>query len=690
MNITRRRSLEEGRGRRVLLFLMLSVLVSGCTPPGLPAALPPLVSDTAPRAPVVDDLISIGTDSVISGFNPYVAQQFSPAARAIAGLVLPTVFTPGNDGPGAAPTALVDRVAVTSLDPFTVTYSLNRGAAWSDGTPIAAEDFSYLWQQMIDPELAGSVVSPGGYQLISAITSADAGKTVIVQFAKPYAQWRTLFSPLLPARSVKDNPGGFLAALTGGFAVAGGPYKMTSYDAVVGEIKLARNDKYWAKPPGPSAVVLRTGSSEDLLNAFTRGDVNALYLSPDAVTASTLEQAAANTVGGPGAVRLQPIPQPSLTSLRFNTSPGRLTANPAIRRGVAAALDEESLQSSISLGWAAGSTAPVSQLQLPADPVHVATSAGNTGSVASELGDAGYQRSGLYYRQDAAVLSITLGYPVDDIHLTAAAVRIQSQLAENGIVANLLPLAPVDLAAALAVEAPADALLQTVPRSASDAAEAVSQLGCGAALNPSVIALPSLSASSLPPSSTRPSASSSTAAPTPTATPIRTPIGTAPPTTVAGPLGNGGEDPCPDPLPFQLTALLGGDQPIVVQPEVGLPEAAQSGESPVAATTTGTPAAGGSSTARAAENPPMSSPLPTVGTVSTYARPGTSAITAAQAFTLIDDELWQRMDSIPLAQPVLLLALGPALAKFQVEPADASEQLWGGPLLDLPQWPTSK
>ena len=40
---------------------------------------------------------------------------------------------------------------VTATDPFTVTYTLDPAAVWSDGTPVSAEDFSYLRAQLLAP-----------------------------------------------------------------------------------------------------------------------------------------------------------------------------------------------------------------------------------------------------------------------------------------------------------------------------------------------------------------------------------------------------------------------------------------------------------------------------------------------------------------------------------------------------------
>ena len=52
----------------------------------------------------------------------------------------------------------------------------------------------------------------------------------------------------------------------------------------------------------------------------------------------------------------------------------------------------------------------------------------------------------------------------------------------------------------------------------------------------------------------------------------------------------------------------------------------------------------------------------------------------------LDQLLWNRLTVVPLAEPVAVLALGPALDAVSV-PADAGALLWGGPLHTLPEWP---
>ncbi len=634
--MSRNRPLGRSRHRaaRLIAGLALSaalaVALPACTPPNLPAPLPPLQTGSAPpSAPVVGGVISIGVDADIGGFNPYVVAQYSPAGRAISALVLPSVFAPGATDPGDQPTALVDEVAVTALDPFTVTYTLNRGAAWSDGTPIAAEDFTYLWQQMIGNS---GLVSPGGYDLIAGITSLNAGKTVVIRFSTPYADWRTLFSPLLPARTLRNEPGGFTAALEGGIPVAGGAYRMDSFDAVIGQITLVRNDKYWVGQTDQTranTVVFRAGSATELLDSFERGDLQALYMQPTGVTAGRLANA-------PGIARLIEVPLPVSDQLEFNLAVGHVTAQDPVRTAIAAALTTADLRSALADGNASGVRAPVSQVSLAADPAAVggtaaAAATDNRNGVGAALSQAGYSRDGLYFRRDGQALTATLGYLIGDARATATAALIQRQLGQAGIGLNLVALNASDLLAPPVAASVPDLVLSTVPRGPSDSGQAVAALACG-----SVFAVVSQSSSS---------SSSSTSRPT------------------TGTDGGAQSATCPTAVQLPLARwLLGTGLELTVQ---SAPELVTTGSTTAPSTATPAATSTSASTLRVTTSPPSA-----------------DQVAAAQT---VDSALWSRLAALPIAEPVAVLALGPSLAQVSVPDAGRS-LLWGGPLRTLPSW----
>lgn len=238
-------------GRR---YLALAVAVTALSLTACTADPPPPVESTETVKPTTTPVtpamrvVSVAIDQVGDGFNPHLLADLSPVNSAVGNLVLPSVFRPISSPvqPGQAEWVLDDSLAVSaevvSEAPFTIRYQLRNEAQWSDGAPIAAEDFRYLWQQMIS---VPGVVNPAGYQLISDVTSSGGGKTVNVVMRAAYPAWRELFTDLLPSHLVKDTPGGFSTGLSEGIPVSGAHFHVRSVDRGRDEIILERNDRFW-------------------------------------------------------------------------------------------------------------------------------------------------------------------------------------------------------------------------------------------------------------------------------------------------------------------------------------------------------------------------------------------------------------------------------------------------------------
>jgi len=469
----RRRRLGACAALKFVVVAMPAVFIAACTPPGLPDPIPPAAGSVVASMPAPVPQVTIGVDGTVRGFNPHAIADYSPAAAAVAALVLPGVSAVAADGSVQLNLDVLRQAEVTSTDPFTVTYTLDRNAAWSDGTPITAEDFSYLRDQML---VQPGTVDPAGYRLISAIDSKNAGKTVEVTFTRAPADWKTLFSPLLPAHLLKDSPGGWAESLTAGLPVSGNRYKMQSYDTVTGEITLVRNDKYWGTQPGPSVAVLRIGTSSALIEALGRGDVDAVLLQPDGADQRTLE---ART---PVAQRVS-VHLPGTVQLVFDNLAGPST-DPAVRRAIALALDLNSIRTVLDGGNAAGWTAAPSLVTLPGPPAGqpaptaVPGAAGDSSAAVAELGRAGYTRQALYQRKDGKVLRLRLAYGTGDFRMAAAARLIQGQLATIGVEVDLVRDELRAVVGSRLARGTVDLGLLMVPRGSSDALAAGSAFGC--------------------------------------------------------------------------------------------------------------------------------------------------------------------------------------------------------------------
>lgn len=248
--------------RAVLIMVATLVTVAtGCTanPP------PPIESTDSPKTTAAKpgkNSVVVAVDDIGIGFNPHLRSQLSPATAAVAAMVLPSPFRPSPSPtvPGATDwildPAMMVSADVTAQEPFTITYQIRNEASWSDGAPVAAEDFRYLWQQMITQP---GTVDPAGYRMISDITSSAGGKTVTVTMNGEYPAWRQLFTDLVPSHLVKDA--GFEQGLIDTIRISGGQFKIKQTDRGREEILLERNDRYWGKPAVPDQILMRRGGT---------------------------------------------------------------------------------------------------------------------------------------------------------------------------------------------------------------------------------------------------------------------------------------------------------------------------------------------------------------------------------------------------------------------------------------------
>jgi len=426
--------------------LIAGAALVACTPqppallaPRHPAASSPSVLAPPAPAPPVREVV-FGVDQLIGGFNPHTLADLTPLSEAVAGLLLPSAFHQtliGHQNPReqwVLDHTLLTSAEVTNTEPFTVTYRIRRNAQWSDTTPIAAEDFGYLAQQM---RTQSGVVDSAGYQLIDQVVAADGGKTVEVVFDRPYAGWRTLFRHLLPAHLLKDAPGGWRTALDDGFPVSGGPFTMTSLDRSRGEIVLERNDRYWDTPAQVDRIRFRQSSEAALIEALrTGGAQGALFSRPNAITESLLRAA---DLGVTPTV----VPQPVLVSVLLRPA-SHLLSDQRVRTAVAAVLDRPAL---IATGVASGPSAALradSEVLAPSAPGYHATAPATGVPVApapqtarSLLTEAGYTRTPAGWERAGRPLHLVVAAAANREPYGTLAARVVAQLRTAGIDAEL-------------------------------------------------------------------------------------------------------------------------------------------------------------------------------------------------------------------------------------------------------------
>ncbi|MCK0173068.1 ABC transporter family substrate-binding protein [Mycolicibacterium sp. F2034L] len=528
------------RSRRaaVLVGALLSVpalVLSGCTVSPPPAPQSTETTESTPPPPVKATQIIVAIDSIGPGFNPHLLSDQSPVNAAIAALVLPSSFRPVPDP--ASPTGsrweldptLLTSAEVTDENPFTVTYTIRPEAQWTDNAPIGADDYWYLWRQMVSQP---GVVDPAGYDLITGVQSVEGAKQVVVTFAQPYPAWRELFNNILPAHIVKDVPGGFGAGLAQAMPVTGGQFRVESIDPQRDEILLARNDRYWSVPATPDLVLFRRGGAPAALaDSIRNGDTQVAQVHGGAATFAQLSAIPD--------VRTARIVTPRVLQVTLRGQLPKLS-DTSVRKAILGLLDVD-LLASVGAGDDNTVTLAQAQVRSPSDPGYVPTAPPAIGTEAALalLAEAGYRpaespapetgSSRGPISKDGVPLTLVLGVAANDPTSVAVANTAADQLRNVGIDASVLALDPVTLYGEALVENRVDAVVGWHHAGGDLATALASRYGC-----PALEATPVATAPASPSPDGDPTTSTSVT-PTPASPTLPPPPATTPPSATAEP-----------------------------------------------------------------------------------------------------------------------------------------------------------
>ncbi|WP_420872423.1 ABC transporter family substrate-binding protein [Mycobacterium shigaense] len=500
-----------------MLLAVTGLTLAACTVNPPPAPQSTDTPHNAPPPPARVSQIIMGIDSIGAGFNPHLLSDLSPVNAAISALVLPSAFRPvpdPNTPTGSRweldPTLLVS-AEVTSQNPFTVTYKIRPEAQWTDNAPIGADDFWYLWHQMVTQP---GVVDPAGYDLITGVQSLEGGKQAVVTFAQPYPAWKELFSNLLPAHIVKDVPGGFAAGLARALPVTGGQFRVENIDPQRDEILIARNDRYWGPPAKPALVLFRrAGAPAALADSVRNGDTQVAQVHGGSAAFAQLSAIPD--------VRTARIVTPRVMQLTLRANEPKLAETP-VRKALLGLLDVDLLA---AVGAGSDNTVTLAQAQIrsPSDPGYVPTAppAMTKTAALALFGEAGYQVEGNTsaaptpppggppevirgrISKDGQQLTLAIGVASNDPTSVAVANTVADQLRSVGIAASVASLDPVTLYRDALNNHQVDAIVGWHQAGGNLATLLASRYGCPAI---EATAVPTSGAPSNVPVSTRPGA----------------------------------------------------------------------------------------------------------------------------------------------------------------------------------------
>lgn len=421
--MTTRRASVRRRASATLAAALALVVVAGCVADPPPPTVVGEERSDGEAVRLSGRGVLLAMDRVDAGFNPHLLADQGVDTDLVASLLLPSAFVPGPGGEPVLDRSLLESAAPLPGDPRVIRYTIDQLAQWSDGVPVAAEDFEYLWRQMTTQP---GVVDPAGYEQIVAVRSGAGGKVVDVEFDSPPEQWQSLFRSLLPAHILKDAPDGFQGAMDSLPVMSAGPFMIRVADIGRGEIEFVRNDRYWARTPTVEQILVRRATDSGQLGAALRSGPGALAL----VSATPVAAAVSDTVPG---VRGTTVDAAIQLELGFNTV-APAVADAAVRRGVAAAVDPAVVGRIVT-----GEAVP-SATSFPFPPGSARATTGDPAVVERTLTAAGFTRGATRWERGGDPLSVTVGVEAGDERALTAAYTVADQLRGAGIGARVWEL----------------------------------------------------------------------------------------------------------------------------------------------------------------------------------------------------------------------------------------------------------
>ena len=278
-------------------------------------------------------------------------------------------------GPDLVPRPDLVTDVTPGRNPPSLTYHVRPEARWSDGTPVTARDF-----QFTQNVFARYLEDPDGlYRNVLRTRVLDA-KTFRVELRQRFAQWRDLYSMILPRHALEgedvtkvwrdsvDNP-------KTGQPIGNGPFLISRLERGK-QITLVRNPHYW----GPHLAYL-----DRVVQRFAdvdRDDPLAPFRENKVDVAFTLGSTAPLSAGDAGAIRelagwrTRAWPATFMEHFMFRVSSGGHPAlsSKLVRRALAYGIDRVAIAREILRDAPASSRLPLdSTVFLPTEPFYQPT-----------------------------------------------------------------------------------------------------------------------------------------------------------------------------------------------------------------------------------------------------------------------------------------------------------------------------
>lgn len=353
---------------------------------------------------------------------------------AVIGGLIPQPFRADEKANVTPDPNFITKAELTSESPQTITLTLNNKAKWSDGTPITEADYEAQFNALSGKNPAFQIASSTGYERVKSVTKGDDEYTVIVTFAKPFGEWKALFSPLYPAR-YQSTPKAFNTGYKNDIPLTAGPFKLQQIDKTAKTVTVVRDDSWWGEPAKLDKIVYRALDITAGINAFVNGEVDIVDVGPD-------PSALKRTKGTPGST-IHEAGGPDFRHFTINgTAP--LLADVNVRKALAMGINRQVIAKSdlTGLNW------PTETMD---NHFFVNTQAGyedtsgdvgkyNPDAAKKLLDDAGWKQDGEFRSKDGKTLKLRFVIPTGIPTSKQEGELTQAMLKDIGIQLDITPV----------------------------------------------------------------------------------------------------------------------------------------------------------------------------------------------------------------------------------------------------------
>ena len=272
--------------------------------------------------------------------------QYSALAIGNSSSNLLRVDKNGNPKPDLAKSVEV------SEDGLTYTATLRDGLKWSDGSALAADDFVYTWQRMVDPKTASEYsylaveshlenadkINSGEITDLNQLGVKADGNKVTFTLTSPCPQFKyyLAFSNFMPQKKAFVEKEGDKYATTSKNQLYSGPYTIKGWNGSDGSFTLVKNKYYWdAKHVKTKKVNLQAIKKADTaVQMYKNGELDTANIS---ATSSIYKANKSNK-------EAVPVPEARMTYIVYNeTGSVAPLANEKIRQALNLATDRKGI-----------------------------------------------------------------------------------------------------------------------------------------------------------------------------------------------------------------------------------------------------------------------------------------------------------------------------------------------------------